>query len=236
MARYDTLAAQLQNTIYTNSSGDISGNVLRDQLISFINTLGKGSSFMGILTDSNKPTSIPDGKQFYIGYNNSSTALSVNLAAVGLGTLSITRTKIYVVYCNDNGWAAVDIASGIATSIPTSIEQLTGYEKLKENETYIEGIENVIIEKLESNTAYYLRCNSLDVLGYDYNIDDRQNTVNLPETHMFVDAASKFDVTIPANSLLRNGDSLSLEVDKTYLITVKCNFWKVELYNPINHD
>lgn len=234
MARYDNLSTQLQNTIYTNASGDISGNVLRDQLIAFINTLGKGSGFMGMLTNSNKPTALPDGKQFYIGYNNSSTALSVNLTAVGLGTLSITRNKIYVVYCDDNGWAAVDIASGIATSIPTSIEQLTGYENLQEKEAYIEYGKNVTIDKLESNRAYYLRdCNSLDVLDYGYDIADTQSTANLPETHLFVYANSDFDVTVPAGSLLRNGDSLSLTSGGIYLITVKCNFWKVELYKPI---
>lgn len=231
MARYDTLATQLQNTIYTNASGDISGNVLRDQLIAFINTLGKGSNFMGILTDSNKPTSIPDGKQFYIGYNNSATALSVNLTAVGLGTLSITRTKIYFVYCDDNGWSAVDIASGIATSIPTSIEQLTGYEYLQEKEAYIEYGSSVTIERLESNTAYYLmECDSLDVQEYDYDIADPQNAANLPETHLFVYAISDFDVQVPSGSVLRSGDSLSLTSGGIYLITVKCNFWKVELY------
>lgn len=231
MARYDILATRLQNTIYTNDRGNIKGNTLRDQLIAFINTLGKGSNFMGILTDSNKPTSMPDGKQFYIGYNNSSTALSVNLTAVGLGTLSITRTKIYVVYCDDNGWAAVDIASGIATSIPTSIEQLTGHEYLQEKEAYLEDGGNVTIDKMESNTAYYLKdCDSLDVHNYDYDISDPQNTANLPETHMFVYVNSGFDVTIPAGSVLRSGDSLHLESGEIYLITVKCNFWKVELY------
>lgn len=231
MARYDTLAARLQSTIYTNITGDISGNILRDQLIAFINTLGKGSNFMGILTDGNKPTSIPDGKQFYIGYNNKARALRVNLTAVGLGTLSITRTKIYVVYCDDNGWSAVDIASGIATSIPTSVNQLTGYETLQEKEAYIEDGGSVKIDKLESNTAYYLKdCESLDVLDYGYDIADPPSTANLPETHLFVYANSDFDVAVPTGTVLRSGDSLSLASGETYLITVKYNFWKVELY------
>lgn len=232
MARYDVLSTQLQNTIYTNASGDISGNVLRDQLIAFINTLGKGSNFMGILTNSNKPTSIPDGKQFYIGYNNSATALSVNLTAVGLGTLSITRSKIYVVYCDDNGWAAVDIASGIATSIPTNVNQLTGYENLQEKEVFLKDGVNVTIDKLKSNTAYFLDgCDSLKVMDYDYDITDPQNVANLPETHLFVYANSSFVVTVPASSRLRSGDSLSLTGGEIYLITVKYNFWKVEKYS-----
>ena len=117
MARYDNLSTQVQETIYNNNSGDIKGNTLQALLISFLNTLGKGSNFMGILNDSNKPTSLPDGKQFYIGYNNSSTAISVNLTAVGIGTLSITKSNLYIVYCDDTSWKAVDIAAGLASAI-----------------------------------------------------------------------------------------------------------------------
>ena len=232
MARYDILATRLQDTIYTNNSGNIKGNTLRDQLIAFINTLGKGSNFMGILTNSNKPTSLPDGKQFYIGYNNSSKTLSVNLTAVGLGTLSITRNKIYVVYCDDNGWAAVDIASGISTSIPTNINQLNGYEALQEKEAYIEYGENVTIDKLESNTAYELKSvDSLDIIDYSYDINAPSLTLTLPETHIVVYCNSNFTIKIPSGSFLRDGDSLTLDAGNTYLITVKCNFWKVEKYS-----
>jgi len=125
----------------------------------------------------------------------------------------------------------VDIASGISTSIPTNINQLDGYEALQEKESYIEDGENVKIDKLESNRAYYLKdCNSLDVLDYGYDIADPQNTANLPETHLFVYVNSGFDMTIPSGSVLRSGDRLSLASGKTYLITVKHNFWKVELY------
>lgn len=232
MARYDTLAAQLQNTIYTNVSGDISGNVLRDQLVAFINTLGKGSNFMGILTDSNKPTSLPDGKQFYIGYNNSATALSVNLTAVGLGTLSITRTKIYVVYCDDNGWSAVDIASGLSALIPSNVNQLAGYSDLQHKEGFESEAGLVTIPKLKSNTTYYIKdADDLKVLDYDYDVSNADDSMPLHETYLFVYVnTNNINVSIPAGSLIRDGDTLSLAANKTYLITVKYNFWKVELY------
>jgi hypothetical protein len=88
-----------------------------------------------------------------------------------------------------------------------------------------------LIDKLESNTAYYLKdCEKLEVLDYGYDLADAKNTANLPETHLFVYANSSFDVTVPAGSVLRSGDSLSLASGETYLITVKYNFWKVELY------
>ena len=234
MARYDNLSNQLQNTIYTNASGDISGNVLRDQLIAFINTLGKGSNFMGMLTNSNKPTALPDGKQFYIGYNNSTTALSVDLTSVGLGILSITKNKIYVVYCDDNGWAAVDIASGLSSLIPTNVNQLKGYGELQHKQGYLEDAGQVVIEKLESNMAYILgSCDSLDVQDYAYDTSVTSTSMNLPETHIYVKANTDFTVTIPLGSFLRDGDSLSLFSGKFYLITVKCDFWKVEIFDQV---
>lgn len=232
MARYDNLATQLQNTIYTNINGDISGNTLRDQLIAFINTLGKGSNFMGILSNNNKPTTIPDGKQFYIGYNNSATALSVNLTAVSLGTLSITRNNIYVVYCDDNGWSAVDIASGVSTAIPTDVNQLEGADDLQHKEAITTDKGDVAIDSLDSNRAYLLKdCTNLRIRDYSYNIStDRGPALNLPETHIYVYAADDFTAIISPDYLLRRGDSLSFVRGETYLVTVKGIFWKVEPY------
>ena len=115
--------------------------------------------------------------------------------------------------------------------LKTSFYKIHIAERDAQQKAYIEDGGNVTIEKLESNTAYYLKdCNSLDVMDYDYDIADTQNTANLPETHLFVYVNSGFDVTVPAGSVLRSGDSLHLESGEIYLITVKYNFWKVELY------
>ena len=176
---------------------------------------------------------MPDGKQFYIGYNNSATALSVDLTAVGLGTLSITRTKIYVVYCDDNGWAAVDIASGIATSIPTNVNQLPGYDDLehKEDVVEVEG-SDVSIDDMQSNTAYVIaQCTSLSINSYGYDTSSVKECIDLPETHIVVVAAADFTMSIPTGSMLKDGSSLNMENGWIYLITVKGIFWKVEKYS-----
>lgn len=129
MANYDLLKNALQSNVYQNSNRAITGSVLQSVLTAFINTLGVGSNFMGILSASNKPTGVVDGKQFYIGYNNSTTPLSVDLTAVALGTLTITQTNIYLVYSNGGAWSAVDIASGIGgivTDNSDSIDTIEG--------------------------------------------------------------------------------------------------------------
>ena len=126
---YKNLKTSVQNSIYQNSNKSITGNVMQNVLLAIISTMGDNSMFMGILTDSNKPTAVPDGKQFYIGYNNSTTPLSVDLTAVALGTLTITQTNIYLVYSNGGAWSAVDIASGIGgivTDNSNSIDTIEG--------------------------------------------------------------------------------------------------------------
>ena len=113
MANYDTLKNTLQSNVYQNSNNAVTGAILQNVLMAFINTMGTGSNFMGFLSAANKPTGTVDGKQFYIGYNASTTALSIDLSAVGLGTLSITRSKLYVVHNIGGTWAAVDINEGV---------------------------------------------------------------------------------------------------------------------------
>lgn len=115
MGNYTTLQNTLQSNIFQNSDNSITGQVLRDVLLQYITTLGIGSGFMGVLSASNKPTASVDGKQWYIGYNASSTNLVIDLTAVGCGTLTITRQKLYIVYADSSGWHAVNVSEGIGT-------------------------------------------------------------------------------------------------------------------------
>lgn len=232
MAGYDQLKSTLQSNVYQNSANAVTGAVLQSTLMAFINTLGVGSGYMGLLSSGNKPTAAVDGKQFYLGMNSGSTSVVVNCSDVGLGNITITQRTLWVVWSDGTGWHKQDLAAGLSAVIPTNVNQLKGYENLQEKEAYIKDGGSVTIDKLESNTAYYLKgCDSLDVLDYGYDIADPQNTANLPETHLFVYVNSSFDVTVPAGSVLRSGDSLSLTGGEIYLITVKYNFWKVEKYS-----
>ena len=239
MANYDTLKNTLQSNVYQNSSNAVTGAILQNVLMSFINTMGTGSNFMGFLSAGNKPTGIVDGKQFYIGYNASTTALSIDLSAVGLGTLSITRSKLYIVHNIGGTWAAVDIAAGIAgtitavqNAIPTNVSQLDGidaYEPLAVLNKDHYGEVNVVIDKLASNTVYVIdQCDSLDIQSYEY--EDTYKSLNLPPSYIYVTVQNDFTTTIPSVYQLRDGDSLFLENGKTYLITIRGILWSIDLY------
>ena len=232
MANYDTLKNTLQSNVYQNSNNAVTGAILQNVLMAFINTMGTGSNFMGFLSAGNKPSGTVDGKQFYIGYNASTTALSINLTAVGLGTLSITRSKLYVVHNIGCTWAAVDVMAGLSATIPTNVSQLSGidaYEPLAVlNEDHYSEV-NVVIEKLTANTVYVIdQCDSIDIQGYDY--DDNHYSLKLPPSYIYVTVQNDFTITPPSVYQLRAGDSLYLEARKTYFITIRGILWSIEEY------
>lgn len=229
MASYDILKNTLQSRIYQNSAQAISGAVLQDTLTSFINTLGVGSNFMGLLSNGNKPSASVDGKQFYIGVNSGDTAITVDLTAVGCGTLSITKFSIFFVYSDSSGWHAVDVAAGL----PKSVSSLTDGADYTPKPSVISVSGDVVIEKVESNKIYEITaCSSLEVQDYDYVIDDDSCLVNAP-TYMVIHTVGSFTINTEGLSkmLLASGSSLTLDQENTYLVTVHGYFWKVELYS-----
>ena len=232
MANYDTLKNTLQSNVYQNSNNAVTGAILQNVLMAFINTMGTGSNFMGFLSAANKPTSTVDGKQFYIGYNASTTALSIDLSAVGLGTLSITRSKLYIVHNIGGTWAAVDVMAGLSATIPTDVNQLQGidaYEPLATlNEDHYAGV-NVVIDELAANTVYAIgQCDSLVVNNYEY--EDTYKSLKLPPSYIYVTVQNQFTIVPPVNYKLRAGDSLTLDAGETYIITVRGILWSVEKY------
>lgn len=239
MANYDTLKNTLQSNVYQNSNNAVTGAILQNVLMAFINTMGTGSNFMGFLSAANKPTSTVDGKQFYVGFSANGDTV-IDLSDVGLGgTFTIGQRNIYIIHNISGSWAAVDIAAGIAgtitavqNAIPTNVSQLDGidaYEPLAVlNEDHY-GEVNVVIDKLASNTVYVIdQCDSLDIQGYEY--DDTYKSLNLPPSYIYVTVQNNFTIVPPSVYQLRGGDSLKLEAGKSYLITIRGILWSIDLY------
>ena len=126
MARYDDLKQIVTSNIYQNTAGAITGTVLQNVLTALVQSLGNDSSFKGILSTTNKPTGNVDQKQWYLGYTSGSS-LSLNLTAVGLGTLVISNTTLYIVYNDDSGWHANNLFGGIA-SILESVSDINTFK------------------------------------------------------------------------------------------------------------
>lgn len=231
MARYDNLVSTLQSNVYTNTDSYITGNRLQTVLNAFVNTLGKNSGFMGVLSESNKPTTTPDGKQFYIGYNTSTTAIGIDLSDIGLGILSIARDQIYLVYCDDNGWHSVDIMAGVSAAVPTSVAQLSDAADYATFPDTSKTDSSLSISKLDANKVYWCdSCSSLIVSNYNYDSSDAESMALLPTYIVLPAVAESFVVEPPARYMLRDGDSLTLDADSSYIITIHGMFWKIEKY------
>ena len=231
MAEYDQLKSVLQNNIYQNASNAVTGAILQSTLMSFINTIGTGSGYMGLLSNNNKPRETVDGKQFYLGINEGGVTVTVDCTAVGLGNIAITQRTLWIVWSDGTGWHKQDLASGISTVIPSNVNDLSGYNTLQLKETLTELSGDVTITELQSNMAYILyACTSLSIATYAYDHEEIKKCITLPETHIVVYVVGDIDVSLPAVSSVRVGDSPALEDGGTYLITVKGTFWKIEKY------
>ena len=65
MANYATLKAAIAAAIRENGNNEITGNLLQQQLLAMVNSLGAGYQFMGVATPSTNPGT-PDQNVFYI--------------------------------------------------------------------------------------------------------------------------------------------------------------------------
>ena len=228
---YDQLKNILEGRIYTNSTQLINGNYLRQQALeTMIDALGVNSGFMGLLTNANKPTSAVDGKQFYLGVNNSTTAVNVNLSGVSLGTVELTQSNLWLIWSDNNGWNKCDLAEGIADTIPQNVSDLADAANYITRTGKVESSGSVTINALKSNTVYYLsNVTALAVLDYDYNVGTIEGYLN-PPTYIIVKAVADMTVNIPYGSITQNAAALAMLTGKTYLITVMGDMWKIELY------
>lgn len=122
MGNYSGIKQNVNTSIYENTNGDITGNVLNSMLQSIIDTLGTNANFMGMATPATVPAAAAnvDGKQFYFA----TTAGTYN---ANFGSTVINSGDLYMFYCDTSGWHAVNLVSQLQTkiqSVETSIAQL----------------------------------------------------------------------------------------------------------------
>ena len=67
MSNYANLKSAIQDVIKTNGNNEITGQLLQNELLAMITTLGYGYQFMGVASPDTVPGT-PDAKVFYIAY------------------------------------------------------------------------------------------------------------------------------------------------------------------------
>lgn len=67
MANYTVLKAAIADVVKTNGNNEITGQLLQDALLSIINNVGKGATYLGNATPGTSP-GVQDGNVFYIAF------------------------------------------------------------------------------------------------------------------------------------------------------------------------
>lgn len=101
MSNYSTLKTAIQQAVYTNGNGEITGAGLQAVLLQIVNTVGDGYVFKGVATAGTAPGT-PDANVFYIApagtYMNFGSTYTVPEGRIGIfmynGSWSKSRIKI----------------------------------------------------------------------------------------------------------------------------------------------
>lgn len=114
MSNYANLKSAIQSVIKTNGNNEITGQLLQNELLAMITTLGYGYQFMGVASPDTVPGT-PDAKVFYIAYTPGTYTNFGGIVVTGLCVLK------YVL-----GWTKEDIpVSGGGTEFAVETTDLT---------------------------------------------------------------------------------------------------------------
>ena len=93
MSNYTNLRNGIISVIKTNGNNEITGQLLQNELLAMITTLGYGYQFMGIATPTTAP-GMPDAKVFYIAYTPGTYTNFGGIAVTGLCVLKYATSWI----------------------------------------------------------------------------------------------------------------------------------------------
>lgn len=179
MSNYNNLKSAVQSVIKTNGNNEITGQLLQDQLLAMISTLGLGYQFMGIAYPNSYPGT-PDAKIFYIAYEAGTYVYMGGIVVTGLCVLRY-----------DTNWVKEDIpvsggGGGGAdfTVDPTDLNLSSGDpQRLKFANrligTNITTGKNYIIVREDSGfEAQFTVANAIYEIRYDFDLGG--NSINIP--------------------------------------------------------
>lgn len=95
MANYTILKAAISDAIKQNGNNEITGNLLQQQLLAMVNSLGAGYQFVGIALPTTDPGT-PDQNVFYIAYAPGTY--------VNFGGLTCDGKQVYILRSDQGGW------------------------------------------------------------------------------------------------------------------------------------
>ena len=175
MANNTDLKAAIAQVIKTNGNNEITGKILQNSLVSIINQLGGGATFVGIATPTTNPGT-PDANVFYLA---SATGTYTNFDA-------ITVAGEFTVLTNRSGsWAA------IGTGVPTNAAIGSQWAIITAGDCNIDTVNQVFTAK----GSVIIQCNNKDyvhILNADITVPFEGSSYNFLLWLVFDRATSTF--------------------------------------------
>lgn len=164
MSNYANLKSAIQSVIKTNGNNEITGQLLQNELLAMITTLGYGYQFMGVASPDTVPGT-PDAKVFYIAYTPGTYTNFGGISVTGLCVLKYVSswTKEDIPVSGGGGGTEFTVEPTDLTLVSGTPNKLKfadriasisnkGYKILRADKTFAEQVTS-------DNTIYEIRDN-----------------------------------------------------------------------------
>lgn len=184
MSNYANLRNGIISVIRTNGNNEITGQLLQNELLAMITTLGYGYQFMGIATPTTAPGT-PDAKVFYIAYTPGTYTNFGGIAVTGLCVLKYATSWIKEDIPVSGGGGGTDF-----TVEPTDLTLMSGdpqklkfADRLRES-NIVTGLNYIIVRDGVGISAQMTTQNAIYEIRYDFDLSN--GTLNVPDNSILL--------------------------------------------------
>lgn len=182
MANYANLKSDIAGVIRTNNNEEITGDILQEQLLGMVDSLGAGFQYKGVATPTTAPGT-PDENVFYIA----STAGTYT----NFGGLAVAEGEVAILKYNGS-WAKEVTGAATAAQVTQLGQEVKDIFKKADSDEYIDAVldaDGRIIEATKPDGTKYIQ---------------KLESPDLPDYHE-QDAADFIDAVVDANNRLLAG-------------------------------
>ena len=178
MSNYNNLKSAIQAVIKTNGNNEITGQLLQNQLLAMISTLGFGYQFMGIANPNSYPGT-PDAKIFYIAYEAGTYVYMGGIEVTGLCVLRYDTNwvKEDIPVSGGGGGTDFTVESSDLTLVSGDPQKLKFADRLR-NTNILSGLNYIIVREGASLSSQLTTQNAVYEIRYDFDISS--GTLNVP--------------------------------------------------------
>ena len=184
MSNYANLKSAIQSVIKTNGNNEITGQLLQNELLAMITTLGYGYQFMGIANPDTVPGT-PDAKVFYIAYTPGTYTNFNGISVTGLCVLKYATGWVKEDILVTGGGTDIAVESTDLTLLSGDPNKLKFADRLRES-NITTGKNYIILRENATFAQQVTISNAIYEIRYDFDLNNASFTVPANSVLKFV--------------------------------------------------